>query len=261
MSSLSDAQKASLIRSTRPAAIALAEDLIYVRKTFEVYPPAPDTYRRLSPILRRLLLEADLRIVAGPRVGRISILTPKPSPGTVKKSTFYHQEFGFNFLGCLYPAAITLNEDEEASSDTPSEPNSGGSRDLDYLVSVHLQEFLSQRPVYFRGDWFTRKQLLSYASNIAGGVHSGTPKSKDRVIFAKIEEMIKNVGWEFGHNCWKVRHKPTSSLLTHQEVNPVTADLISTARMLVAAPQINSLVMIIQKEMGMPPLGLFDGLP
>src|SRR5271169_4803361 len=72
---LSQERRAALIGSSRKAAAALLDDIAYLREVIEKPTDAAEV-RRLSSVLRRLVIECDIQIVAAPRVGKIMIPTP-----------------------------------------------------------------------------------------------------------------------------------------------------------------------------------------
>ena len=62
----------ALRRATLQAATAFAEDLEHIRKTLDSPTDIGDT-RRLSNVLRRLLVNGELHKIAAPRIGRFII--------------------------------------------------------------------------------------------------------------------------------------------------------------------------------------------
>ena len=74
---ISPERKAKLLEATREAAAAFVEDMAYIRETLaRADRTTPGELRRLSAILRRLLIEDDLRSIAPPRIGSFSLLVP-----------------------------------------------------------------------------------------------------------------------------------------------------------------------------------------
>src|SRR5437868_1161900 len=76
--SMNPEHKAELLASTREAAIACVEDVAHMRDVLSRLDPDRGELRRLSAILRRLLIDngGDLRRIAPPRVGRLELLIP-----------------------------------------------------------------------------------------------------------------------------------------------------------------------------------------
>lgn len=77
---MSEEERTRRIAATREMAAALLEDLRHIRAFVVSTNPAPDELRRLSVTVRRILIDQDLAIVAGPRLGRIVIESPNIKP-------------------------------------------------------------------------------------------------------------------------------------------------------------------------------------
>jgi len=77
---LSPANRQKLLETTREPAIALAEDVAHLRQFAGKMDPTASELRRLSSILRRLLVERDLGAVAAPRIGKILLNAPDNKP-------------------------------------------------------------------------------------------------------------------------------------------------------------------------------------
>jgi len=73
---LSEIEKGKLRESTHEAALVLLDDLEFMRGTLAKKNPTAGDVRRVSVILRRLLLDGHLAAVGGPRLGRIKLIIP-----------------------------------------------------------------------------------------------------------------------------------------------------------------------------------------
>lgn len=71
MAVLTDAEKEEMRAATYEAAFALLDDLNFIREAVDKAAPSRTDVRRISGVLRRLLLEDHLTEVAGPRVGSL----------------------------------------------------------------------------------------------------------------------------------------------------------------------------------------------
>jgi hypothetical protein len=70
---LSEDEKAAMCAETHQAAIALLDDLEFMREAISKDAPSRTDVRRISPALRRVLIEPHLLAVASPRIGRLQI--------------------------------------------------------------------------------------------------------------------------------------------------------------------------------------------
>jgi hypothetical protein len=70
MASLSAEQKAKLLVTTRPAALSFVEDMEYIRAMIARADTNRGELRRLSSILRRILVEGDIAAIAVMRRSR-----------------------------------------------------------------------------------------------------------------------------------------------------------------------------------------------
>lgn len=78
---ISPEHQARLLLATREAASTFVEDMGYVRETVaKADKITAQELRRLSAVLRRLLIDSDLRSIAPPRIGRLSLLVPDNEP-------------------------------------------------------------------------------------------------------------------------------------------------------------------------------------
>jgi hypothetical protein len=68
------------LEATRDAAVALLEDVRHLRTVLGRQEPSRGEVRRISSVMRRLLIEQDVLRVAAPRVGRVLIDKPDNDP-------------------------------------------------------------------------------------------------------------------------------------------------------------------------------------
>jgi len=73
---LSQEQKTQLRLSTAEAARALVEDLNYIRDVSKRVKSSRGELRRLSAVIRRILVDDDLGKIAAPRLGKLTIDAP-----------------------------------------------------------------------------------------------------------------------------------------------------------------------------------------
>jgi hypothetical protein len=159
---------------TRDAAAALLEDFEHMRAVIAA--PAMDRAdaRRLSAVLRRWLLEDDLRAVAAPRVGRIKIPASDLSQAYVAIAraknvrAFYAVEGSFNGVG---PHSILVNDPGTVAPSfrTPAS-------------EFAVDRFRDQNTMYLDGRWASRRDLIRYVANEKSGVHSDNERTLPHAI-------------------------------------------------------------------------------
>lgn len=181
---LSDAEKAALVEATRSAAAVMVDDLAYLRRQVEDLSPSPGDVRRLSAIVRRLLIDGDLTKVAAPRIGRIELWGPDS-----RKLQRLNAERPFEFLAV--GMHFTFGSEYWAIAMEfypPNEPVVDRSDDAipKELVPLRVDVFLNQKVIYFKGKSASRADVIKYVSNVAHGVHSGSPKEDSHHLIEKV---------------------------------------------------------------------------
>lgn len=183
MAQLNDAQRQERKAATAAAAAALVEDLEYMRQLISGT-PMPADIRRLSALLRRILVERDLELIATPRVGRITIpaldLKPIHKADVVKPFIFV-----CGARGKLYEveyASFCISEGNFDADSIDFDPSRS--------ISLKLESFLKQRVLSFQGSWVTRSDVIKYVANVAHGVHSGSSRSEEDRTIAKIRSAL-----------------------------------------------------------------------
>lgn len=158
---------------TLSLAAALLEDFTTLQKIGTTKAPQPSQLRNASAILRRTLLnEAELKRVAGPRIGKVEI-----NHISIDQSVRDRElEFIPALIGRVYYTdyenlmLIKHKEDVDPRS-FPIFRESLGS----------LGRFLTSPRIIDRQETFTNQDVISYAANHLSGVHSYDPNSvKDK---------------------------------------------------------------------------------
>src|SRR5262245_51625727 len=80
MATLSEQDRQRLAAATRERAIAFVEDIQHMRATLAQGPFDRGSLRRISAILRRLLVNREIQEVAAPRLGRFIVDAPNEKP-------------------------------------------------------------------------------------------------------------------------------------------------------------------------------------
>jgi hypothetical protein len=170
--SISPENRARLSHATREAASNFVEDMGYIRETLgKADKITPGELRRLSAVLRRLLIDNDLRSIAPPRIGRLSLLVPDNDPiyrAARKQTVSLFQSGGLHIFNNEIRALAT---------------NQTGSLRLDptfdrtKTIPLPLDGFLNQKILAHNNEWATRGQVIKYIANSGSGVHSKSTKA------------------------------------------------------------------------------------
>jgi hypothetical protein len=152
---ISNNQRQELLASTRPAAIAVLEDLQHFRDVLKRPQPSGGELRRLSALLRRILVDRDITTVAAPRMGRIEFKAPDNNP-------YYKmaQQVRFRFFGS--GGAEAFGAFIRALSGYYGSPMMPIGFHPDKTVPLRLDNFLQQRVLCFEGDWASRGDVIKY---------------------------------------------------------------------------------------------------
>jgi hypothetical protein len=166
---LSEGEKRRMIAATHSAALALAEDLQHIRNAV-AKPESAGAVRRASSPLRRILIERGLHKIAEPRIGRISIMAPDISAfiAAGKKVPWHFLSAGVVDAWGIYPEKLTTWLFGGGSTEQ-------GTAKLGGKVPMRLDNFLSDTPLCFKGQWASRTAIIKYVALIGHGVHSLDP--------------------------------------------------------------------------------------
>lgn len=173
------------LEATRDAAVALLEDVQHLRTVLGRQEPSRGEVRRISSVMRRLLVEQDLLRVAAPRVGRVLIDAPDNDPWYAlaeRYAYFFFISGGFTAYGTSHRALQAIHV--PAGVAEPEHRNF----DVEKRVPVSLDRFLSQRVLCWYGEWVSRSDVIKYVANVAHGVHSGEAKKPSELL---LEEMSR----------------------------------------------------------------------
>jgi hypothetical protein len=180
---LTETRREELLVATREAAAALSEDMQHIREILNRIDPDRGEVRRLSSILRRLLIDngGDLRNISAPRIGRLMFFAPDNKP--VYKAD-KNRPYAFFGSGGVQAFGIHLRA---AAVEAAARPQQLEEFDPKRFIPLQMDNFLSQHVLCLQGRWITRRDAIKYMANIASGVHSGAPKTE-------IEQTIAEYG-------------------------------------------------------------------
>ena len=192
--------KLGLISASRDKAVAFIEDFDHIKELVKTQYPERGTIRRLSSVIRRLLIDndGDLRDIAAPRIGRFHVLG-YDLRCVHKYSTENFYYFFANgpanlYAGryCMIGAFVkekVIVELGKAKLDSTSILMRNSEA---VLVSLSQDAFLSQKILCGDGVWFSRRGVLKYIANIASGVHSGIPTNPTDVLLKRMRYSLSN---------------------------------------------------------------------
>ncbi|HEV7692595.1 MAG TPA: hypothetical protein VGO52_17290 [Hyphomonadaceae bacterium] len=243
-----DSDKAALRRTaTREAALALLEDIEHVHQlVLAQVPPSRGELRRLSGVLRRLLVDEDLKMIAAPRIGTLLIRAPDNTPFAKANEQNHYQFFisgGATVLGMTLGGTTMIQ----------GQPKVKANWDPNRPIDLTPNGFLLQPSLCLLGRMIARKAVIKYAANVASGVHSGRIETDDEKILARLSasaavNRIQN-GLHFKPIPAEV---PKEFRYEPDEIDVVQYDLLCSATYLVNAPDVDRLVKYIREEFKLP---------
>jgi hypothetical protein len=247
--SISPEKKESLLIATREAAAAFLEDMAHIRGVLAKQDQAARSIRLLSGILRRLMIDNDLRAIAPPRVGQISFVAPDNSAvyqASRKQPLSIYVSGGISVFNCAC-RAIVGGIGREFILDAKF--------DRTATVLLPLDGFLSQKVLALDNHWVSRRQVIKYVANVACGVHSSSSKTGEEIILARLRQYIKLTAGAGGA---KISVNDSAYLDTSgslpfvwspESIDFVLLELLSAAHFLAISPDINALEWVILAEL------------
>jgi hypothetical protein len=260
--SLSPENREKLLLATREAAAAFIEDMPHIREIVNKPDPDRGDPRRLSNILRRLLIDngGDLPDIAAPRIGKLKLNTPDNKP-------FYKldQQQPYVFFGSGGATLFGVNVRAAMQMRGSINPGPGEARALlpqfehgfdgQGCVSLPTNNFLSQRVLCLNGKWVTRRDAIKYIANIGSGVHSGSPKEKVEKLIADIRKAgsyrVANGAFTMSFNPSNTSPFPIVEKFQYRPdaIDPVLAEVLAAAHYLIQSPDIQTLESTVRREL------------
>ncbi|EHS53318.1 hypothetical protein PDO_4297, partial [Rhizobium sp. PDO1-076] len=187
--------------ATKQAAFNLLDDLQHMRDVVAKIAITSGDLRRLSNVLRRLLIDesGDLPKVASPRLGRTLFLTAPDIDSMTKQvdeEGLYFASLGASKIFGSRVEVLTMYmnwiQPYQGKDEHIKLEGMRGEPDTE-LKRVKIEEFLRQKVLFFANTWFTRVEILKYVSNIAGGVHSGELKTTNQQNLHRLRQLVSYV--------------------------------------------------------------------
>lgn len=168
MAVLNDQQKEEMRAASRSTAFALSDDLKHIREIISKDQPSQGDIRRLSTLLRRILLDGDMRTVAAPRMGRIMLSAPQLKP--------YHHANERMPIHLFVGGTFEFNAASMANMHFGQMPLKMQQPAPDEVVPLNIEQFLAQRVLCYEGRWLSRAAIIKYIVIAAHAAHSADPK-------------------------------------------------------------------------------------
>ena len=233
---LSDAEATAMKIATQDAAAVLIDDLQHIREAIGKPQQDAGEIRRLSNLLRRILVEGDLRKIAVPRIGRVEIVAPDLNAiyRANDKAPFPFAAADQYQANGIDISNITVNRG--------SNPRLFEGHDQQTLTHLRLETFQNQRVICFHGKWATRSDVIKYIANVCSGTHSGSPKEDTHILISNVRHSVTTSiidgqpSMKFNPNSMvlgvPLKELPFGSL------DIALMQLISTARFMTASPDV-----------------------
>jgi hypothetical protein len=240
---------ARMLLATKEAAAALVEDMSHIREMLALRDHPPGQIRLLSGVLHRLLVDNDLRSIAPPRIGSLSLFAPDNNPvyhAARKQPLSLFVSGGISVFNCEF-RAVTGGIGRDFIIPEPF--------DRVARISLPLDSFLAQKVIAFDNNWFSRQQIIKYVAHIASGVHSSRPESPEDALLSRLRSYLKfsahNGGAKIAVNYASYLSKtPVEFLWVRDSIDVVLIELLSAAHFLSISPCIIGLETHIKTEFG-----------
>jgi hypothetical protein len=251
---LSPERKAELLQSSKEAASAFLEDTQHLREIVGNNDPSRGEIRRISGVLRRLLVERDIALIAAPRIGKILLQAPDNNPAYKAERKWPYLLYASGRANVLGGHVGTIFAFDTAMRPRGANPQMYLSADeLHGTTELRLDGFLSQRVLCYRGTSVSRAAVIKYVANVASGIHSGAPKTSDELILAQMRSSAQlSVRGEGIHldlfpngidiDEAEFKHSPDA-------LDVVLIELLAAAAWLVDSPAVLQLEKVIREEL------------
>lgn len=229
---------------TAEAALALVDDLSHMRNLMQQSTISVGDVRRMSALLRRLLIDRDLIAVASARIGKIKLIAPDLKPIFVlsrKTPPLFFSACGCEIFG--FKIASALAQQGQRPTAIP-----GYSPDATTLLN--LDGFLNQDVIQFRDVWIKRREIIKYIASIASGVHSSQVREESHSLIRH----VRHVGWAtlegeqpaFGLNLSALDGPDPGIVPDKSRLDFILLELMSAAHYLIASPDVCTLTKDIE---------------
>lgn len=261
MGALTAEQIAKLKADTLYACGPFLEDMAYLRKLLPAEQHSPADIRRLSGILRRLLVERAIPIIAAPRVGRIRIPEPDNKPiyrAAEREELEFFLSGGATLYGATFRAlAVWSINPARLRPLVPIE----GQIDPGAVVQVPADNFLNQKVLCLQRQWASRRDAIKYIANVASGVHAGEPDSDAERLVRRIRRCVTilperkdgNISANIQVNMDAVAGADPPVVYNEHAFDPVLVEVLTAAHLLCESSDVKGLEEVVARELGLSP--------
>jgi hypothetical protein len=220
--------------------------------------------RRLSNVIRRIIVEDDLRKIAAPRVGKIVLEVPNEEPYLNPKiqDKLYLVFVDNSIMPGMRFERLLLWKKRRAGKLRPPKSDTR---------LVNTDGFRNQRVLFFAEHWFKRIDIIKYVTILAHGVHSEKHSELPDLLLQllrkefsmTLQENLPDVQRDTGAkesaaletDCPDAPATPKKEPRSLRFPDPqgkadiVLVQLLSTAEILVSSPDVMKLEEVIRSEM------------
>lgn len=251
---------------TKQAAAAFLDDIAHLRAIVNSDAPDPTLIRLSSNILRRLLYNRELDLVAAPRIGKFHLVAPdndqhEQAIARRDADVVLFQSGSpllFPMLQGFRVEFSKTNAEQGTMGVTtpwkernPFDPNT---------KLVRLDGFLSQRVICFRNRWANRREVIGYAAVCASGVHSKPPTKSVELMLARARfalrftkqggEPAAQLDFDVIGNPHHPPPEPVEFTYDQDRIDLVMVELLASSYYLCASPDVANLEAVIRAELG-----------
>lgn len=257
---LSPEQRAQMLVRSREAASAFVDDMGEIRRVLAVDGAPIGEIRRLSVVLRRLLVDRDLAIVASPRIGKITLLAPDNKPIYSHEKNNPPRLFVSGrapVLGWHRMLLVRSFRGAGHIDNIPKERISPPNLDIERRIQLSLDGFLAQHVICFFGEWISRRAVIKYVANFASGAHSSSAREREETILAHLRRSSHISLGESGIHIHlpdvvndQSREEVPFKRLAANSIDPVLIELLAAAHLLSLSPDVLNLECLVKRELG-----------
>ena len=246
--------RSQLLENTREQALVFLDDMRHIRSVVAKESTDAGEVRRLSGLLRRLLINREISKIANPRIGRFELSAPDNNPfykaAKIRPFLFFlsgrTKVFGHN------TTLWAIDVPPQTTSDEIARKALVDDFERDRTVTLPLENFLKQRVLCYRGEWATREQVIKYVANVASGVHTTAPKDDYELLLAKVRSANRIYYKDGGIHVALLDQGLNSDEINFEyrqdSIDPVLIELLATAKFLSISIAVTELENIIAEE-------------
>ena len=222
----------------------IIDDIEYLRELSLYNKKVASEIRRASVIIRRFVLDNDLKQAASLARMKLELMLPPPfkKKGEYEKTGIKLAHTALNKMGDGDYFGFTCNSMAILINVQPDTK----------FEACSLDQFLKQNCFYYHGDFISRRDVINYAANSMGGAHHGNRPVKNKEIIEKAKGCIlftPTQGNKFNIDIELARlHNYHDEIYPDRSgINLVHMEILSSARLISHSPMIQVLVNKLKK--------------